>query len=511
MNKNQLQGNELALIILISIATLIFKIHPFVIYLWNNFKWHGLFILIASVFTALLFKYIKNSKSKEGIYIGKTKSIPIYLPEKERTTHAQVIGSTGTGKTESVILPWIIQDIKNGRGVLIVDGKSDSFFLNKLYAYTSKYNRKDDFRLFSLANFKNTYSFNPLRGKSSIEVSEKVFSTFNFESEYYKNIQYKIFCSLVELIKEYEVPTFREIHRLLTNSNELCSRLSNSKNDRVISQLNSFINLKHQEREERISGLEAQLSHFALGEEFLLFEETENLIDINFALENNQILYFQLPTMLYPFLASATGKMLLQSLQSAIARRHLSSKKSEFFSIYLDDFQDYIYEGFGALLNKSRSANIGMVFSHQSLGDLNKVSSAFEEIVLTNTNIKVIMRTSDPNTCEYFAKSFGTKSGQKITSQTSDSLFGINKTGMGTLRDVEEYIFHPNIFKKLSVGQGILSIPVHKSIVQVKVKFPMICNIETKDIPCIEKTVKGKVVSDKVKQKSSKIKMRKLI
>jgi len=87
----------------------------------------------------------------------------------------------------------------------------------------------------------------------------------------------------------------------------------------------------------------------------------------------------------------------------------------KFFSCILDDFQDYIYEGFGTILNKSRSANVGVVFCHQSLGDLDKVSEAFRNVVLTNTNIKIVMRMNDPETCDHFASTFGTKTTTKIT------------------------------------------------------------------------------------------------
>jgi TonB-dependent SusC/RagA subfamily outer membrane receptor len=36
--------------------------------------------------------------------------------------HTQVVGTTNAGKTESVILPWAIDDIKNGRGLILIDG-----------------------------------------------------------------------------------------------------------------------------------------------------------------------------------------------------------------------------------------------------------------------------------------------------------------------------------------------------------------------------------------------------
>lgn len=158
-------------------------------------------------------------------------------------------------------------------------------------------------------------------------------------------------------------------------------------------------------------------------------------------------------------------------------------EKPPFFSVILDDFQDYIYEGFGALLNKSRSANVGVVFSHQALGDLDKVSNAFRNIVLTNTNIKIIMRMNDPETCDHFAKTFGTKTITKVTQKTKDG--GV--TGDGSVRDVEQFNFHPNVFKKLGTGCGVMSIPHRDGVKTIRVKFSMHESLPVYDLPLIKK------------------------
>lgn len=160
--------------------------------------------------------------------------------------------------------------------------------------------------------------------------------------------------------------------------------------------------------------------------------------------------------------------------------------KAPFFSVILDDFQDYIYEGFGALLNKSRSANVGVVFSHQALGDLDKVSGAFRNIVLTNTNIKIIMRMNDPETCDHFAKTFGTKTITKVTEKTKDG--GV--TGDGSARDVEQFNFHPNVFKKLPTGWGIMSVPHRDGVKNIRMKFSMQKNLPIHALPPVVKHIR---------------------
>lgn len=158
----------------------------------------------------------------------------------------------------------------------------------------------------------------------------------------------------------------------------------------------------------------------------------------------------------------------------------------KFFSCILDDFQDYIYEGFASLLNKSRSANVAVVFSHQALGDLDKVSESFRNQVLTNTNVKIVMRMNDPDTCEHFAKTFGTTTTSKVTEKTKDG----ESTGDGSVREVEQYNFHPNVFKKLGTGVGVVGIPHLEGFKQVKVKFQMRENTPVVSMPYLEKKIR---------------------
>lgn len=514
---------ENALIAFGVLAFLYYKLAPKVISSFYKLKYNLInlanqywpWALIAFILLLFIsFFYFQKRKSKkeeekeEHTFLGHLKKknpiMPeksLLIPDKVRTTHTQVLGTTGCGKTESVILPWIVQDLQKGYGVLIIDGKSDSDFLEKLYGYTKKLNREKDFKLFSFSNIPKSHSFNPLSNGSAVEVAEKVFSSFKFESEYYKNIQYKVFLNLVTLAKEVTTPSFSLIHSLLTDMTLLENYLNRCTNPRAKASLLKLMSLKTTEREERTSGLEAQLSHFVQGECAALFEEGENTISINQALARGEVIYFQLPTMLYPVLSQATGRLVLQSLQSAVAKRHLSTNKdNKLFSVYLDDFQDYIYEGFGSLLNKSRSANIAMVFSHQSLGDLEKVSTAFRDVVLTNTNIKVIMRINDPATCEYFSKSFGTTASFKTTDQIEDGLIGKTTTGKGTLRKVEEFIFHPNVFKQIPIGSGIISIPKANKVEQKEVCFSRLKFITSQKLPLVKKTIQINSSSNKKKK-----------
>ena len=410
----------------------------------------------------------------------------VHIKTKQRIMHTQIVGTTNAGKTESVILPWAIQDMKQGRGLLLIDGKSDKDLLDKLYSYACKYGRQNDFRLFSLSNISKSQTFNPLTDGTADEITERLFSAFTFENQFYRSLQYEVLSQVLRIF-EYsnEIPTFLKLHQGITNYKHLERLLDASDAIPLKQWLGQFKNLSSTERDQRTSGLTSQLSPFAFGKTAALYNSTSPDINIEEALKQNHIVYFQLPVLLAPFLGSATGKLVLQSLQSAIANRHRGPKdERKFFSVFLDDFSEYLYPGFVSVLNKSRSANVGVVFAHQALGDIEALGESVSNAILTNSNVKVFMRGNDPKSAEHFSKIIGTKQATKTTERRKISLLGNQGTGDVSSREVEEFVVHPNCFKKdLGVGEAIMIIPHDRGSKSLRIKFDRFPDLTSCPLP----------------------------
>ncbi len=426
-------------------------------------------------------------QENDSVYCGLTdKRELIYIKPRQRTMHTQVIGTTNAGKTESVILPWAIQDIQQDKGLLLIDGKADRTLLDKLWAYTVKAGREKDFRLFSLSNTGESESFNPLLGGTPEEITERIFNAFDFENPFYRSIQYEV---LVQVIRIFhgakEIPTFLKLHQAISNASIL-AELADKCNDELLDEwINYFSHLSGSERDQRVAGLTSQLSHFAFGSASALFNQDSPSIQIDEALSQNKIVYFQLPALLSPFLGKATGKLVLQSLQAAIANRHRAPQQSQkFFSVFLDDFSEYLYPGFVTVLNKSRSANIGIVFAHQALGDIEALGDSVANAILTNSNIKVFMRGNDPDSAEYFSKVIGTNATVKFTERQKLGFWSIEKSGDVSAREVEEFIVHPNYFKReLGVGQAVMVVPHENGSRAIRVKFDKFEDLSACELP----------------------------
>lgn len=398
----------------------------------------------------------------------------VFIKTRQRSMHTQVIGTTNAGKTESVILPWAIQDIQQGRGLLLIDGKSDRGLLDKLWAYTVKAGRENDFRLFSLSNLLESSQFNPLVGGSAEEICERLFNSFEFENGYFKNIQFDVLIQVLRIFETAQVtPTFLKLYEAINNPSLLTSMLAGKNEKALDTWLTKFTSLSPKDREERTSGLISQLSQFAFGKTSSLFNAEKLQFTIDEALSKNLIVYFQLPVLLSPFMGKATGKLVLQCLQSAVANRHRDgNREPKFFSVFLDDFSEYLTESFVSILNKSRSAQVGVVFAHQALGDIKALGESVANSILTNANVKVFMRGNEPQSAEYFSKVIGTITTTKYTERQTKGTFTTEKTGEMSARDVEEFIFHPNEFKKtLGVGEAVMLLPHDAGTKAFKIKF----------------------------------------
>ncbi len=460
-----------------------------------------------------LFEKSITEKIDDSVFCGTTdKNEDIWVKPKQRAMHTQVIGTTNAGKTESVIVPWAIQDIHSGKGLLLIDGKADNSLIDKLWAYTVEAKREKDFRLFSLSRMDQSFQFNPLLGGTAEEITERVFNSFDFENPYYRSLQYEVMNQVMRIFEATNtIPTFQRLHQAICQPQLLDEMVQEVKDVALRQWVAFYCSLTRSDRETRTSGLLTAISHFSFGANAKLFNPEDGAITIDEALRTNQIVYFQLPVLLSPFLGKATGKLVLQSLQAAVANRHrlAQGEEKKFFSVFLDDFSEYLYEGFVTILNKSRSANVGIVFAHQALGDITVLGDPVANSILTNANLKVFMRGNDPDSAEYFSKVIGTITATKYTERQKKSVLGVDKSGDVSAREGEEFTVHPNVFKKeLGVGEAIMIIPHERGSKTVRIKFNKTDDLEPVKIPTVAKTTlklleQKKPKSKKEKQRSS--------
>ncbi len=498
-----------ALMALAVVLGFIFKNHlPKVERFYFNYfeeAYLSLFGVVALVVGAILYWFIKRTsdmrkraellcpywkKYDDSIEVGKTHDgIKLHLDDKQRTSHVQVIGTTGRGKTQSVVVPWAIRDLERGKSVILIDGKGSKDVIRSIYSYRNQLEEKtrnDDIIKsvevleFDLENY-DSITLNPLRNGSPQQITDRIFSSFEFDDPYYKSVQYDICGYLTKLLLETgETITFKSLYDLLTDDSILAKKVQKlSKEERLRKVLTAHLKESANERKKRNFGLISQLSPFAVGElsEFVNGGAKEVsleklLCEKKASVDDPKILLVSIPTLKYQTIGHQLGKLILQDLAYSVGKREDSAHK-EFMSVFLDEFSEFVYEGFVSLLNKARSANIGLHLCHQALSDLTNVSESFAKSINTNTNVKCLLGLNDPETADFYARHLGTRTTEKFTTQMQEKGFlkEFKETGMASLRDVEAYKVHPNELKEFYQGEGVLHFPTAKGVITEVISY----------------------------------------
>ncbi len=422
-------------------------------------------------------------KTDDSIRVGETiDGVGLNLSEKVRCGHVQILGSTGRGKTESVIVPWICRDILRGRNAVLIDGKGDPDILEKILQ-TGNQRISCEIEVFDLGNPDLGCAINPLQNGSPQQITDRIFTAFEFHDPYYKSVQYDLCGSIVQLIHSLnDVVTFKKLYELLTNDEVLSEAIANCKSQEINQKVAKILAAPKQGRDEKLSGLLSQLSPFATGEVAPLvngktdLRECRNISDIVLKNDETQrVLAVLIPTLKYQQIGHQLGKLILQELGWAIGERaSRCGKSAEFLPVFLDEFSAFVYPGFTNILNKARSSQVALHLSHQALSDLAIVSKEVAEVVVTNSNVKCILGLNDPNSADFIARHIGTSTEEKFTEQAEDVGHYFSKkekTGRLSIREVEAYKIHPNLLKNFMNGRGVIHFPTPLGNISEEIQF----------------------------------------
>ena len=391
---------------------------------------------------------LKNLELKEkwfhpnafGYSLISRKDIGISKIDFSRNT--VVCGTTGAGK--NVTLDNIIEDrLKQGLPVTFIDGKGDNEALRKFKALNEHYGRKC--YIFS-ERYPLSDNCNPILEGEASTIVDRLFSIFEWGEPYYADTNYIALERAVRALKKSNSPiTIQAIHDYIDS------------------------NLKTKETQNIINKL-SKINNSAFGK---LLSGKEDAITFSKIRDEKASIYIGLSTLGYPEVSSAIGKLFIYELMyhsySIFADRIDPEVKPKApFSVVIDELGSLITEDFISLVNKCRGAGIGVCVSFQLLSDLDSVSPQFRDRLIGNMNNFFIGHCHLESEAEFWSKMIGTAHNQKFTYQTQNEL----EQAMGSVRDVEEFLIHPNTFKNLKIGQFVVkSFFPHDYLDVIKVHF----------------------------------------
>jgi hypothetical protein len=410
---------------------------------------------------------------------------PVYLSERQRTTHRHVLGKTGSGKTESVLWPQVLQDVLDGKGCVLISGKGSDEEVATIKGIAQVAGRESDLRVFALPAWNQpalpSHTYNMVwveprtpegDGGDPVAVAERVFSVLPLGDNRYYNTQAQImFTNLCRLLhgmvdaSGFGQPfTMRDLAVCLKgvgNRNPawqgaLDHCLKRSRDQIAAREVVSQIDRLGREIHKALSGLVGAVDKFQAP---LVNAYTPDIV-MQEVLERNLIVYVQLPSNLFKIQAPSLGKVFLMDVQQEGSLRQVfrATRSQRPFSVVVDEFGRFADLSFVDSLNQLRDANLQFTVAHQSLADLELVSREFANSVWDNTRIKDVLNQDNPALCEMVAKSIGTlQEVVKTVRVEAGPLFTSLATREASTRVVEAYKLHPNRIKNLArCGQGFL-------------------------------------------------------
>lgn len=386
---------------------------------------------------------------------------PLFITNEMRAMHVNTIGTPGTGKTESFILPWSFQDIMRGNGVIIADAKGSMDFYKKLWTYVKKNQCPQKMFLINLGDPGFSNSYNPIFRGNAVELKDRIMGAFKWSEEFYMRASEHTLLTVLQAIEVAgKKATFNDLYLLLTEikaMEQLAMLVPDTReNFQIRRQLYHLIE-NYQKSMDNCAGLINNLMLMGQGGLNQIVNVYNPDVDLLEVYKQNEIVFFSLPTNLKGETSRAFGRMLLMDLKSTAGYIELGYVNKHFFPVFIDEFSEFANGEFIGWLNKSRSSGMAIHMAYQSLGDLKKVDPSFPVQVSDNTNLNVTFRVNDPDTAENISTKLGTYRTEKETRVVDRTLLTTSEGFRGTVREVDEFRVHPNILKcELKRGQALI-------------------------------------------------------
>ena len=420
--------------------------------------------------SSILFGHEKGKPNKKAI-----------LTEDQLNHHVHIVGASGFGK--SVLLSHVIQNrIASGSGLLFVDLKADFETIRQVVSTAKATGREKDLFIFSCGNPEFSSPYNVLKSGTANQLKDRIMGALNWSEEFYKNEASSFLLKLLRgltFVRDKKGTAF-DLGTVLKCTEDprtveaLLEQLPASETE-LIGQLEELASsLGKPDKYKALQGLRSQLEALMLSDIGPLLVANPSGIDLFDAIKNKKIVYVLLDSRTYGESAKALGRLILQDLKATSARidNEIPRHERTPFTVVVDEFADLATEEFLGFLDRARSSKIGVVVAHQEIADLSRISPEFSHRLMNSTSTLFAFLQKVPETSDLIASIGGTKTSKKVTEQAkSDWLFGDEKTGMKSIREVEEFNIHPNTVRSLGVGECVMvtKYPSSKSML-VKVR-----------------------------------------
>ncbi len=353
----------------------------------------------------------------------------IEIPDRHREGHFLCIGTTRVGKTR-VIENVIEADINKGYNVVIIDPKIDHSLFEKVVQVAAETGRMEDLILVNPIYPDLSSTIDPLSHHYMLEelVSHLVSGVSEGKEPYFKDVARSVSLAVVEA---FSILARYERRPLKFNLNDVKNSISQAALKELMAQVQAVDDPELMEDAKQVAmqlytitnnppdyfskisnGLAVALQELTAGNiGKIIGKAVTNRFITRLEEGKRVIVVIHLGSLLTHRAGYTLGKVILSMIQSFVGRRYSSKRKiNPQLTLIIDEFQNVLYRGIDDLFAKAGGAGVCIHGFCQSISQIYAaLGEDYGNVILDNTNTKMIMRVPDPATAQYVARYFGKK------------------------------------------------------------------------------------------------------
>jgi CxxC-x17-CxxC domain-containing protein len=311
----------------------------------------------------------------------------------DRRRHMYLIGKTGMGKS-TILENMIIDDIRAGRGVAVVDPHGD--LAEKVIQFIPS-NRINDVIYFNPADVNYPIAFNVVEqvaphlrhlvASGLIGVFQKLWA-----DSWGPRLEYILRNSILAIL-DYPNSTLLAVTRMLSDKSFRKKVIENIQ-DPVVKSFwtKEFAGYADKFAAEAVSPIQNKVGQF-LSSSLIrnIVGQTNSSIDLRQVMDEGKILIMNLSKgRIGEDNSELLGSMVITKIQlAAMSRVNVTEGDRRDFYLYVDEFQNFATDSFANILSEARKYRLNLIMGHQYIEQLNdKVKAA----VFGNVGTLVVFR-----------------------------------------------------------------------------------------------------------------------
>ena len=296
------------------------------------------------------------------------------IKEDDRRRHMYIIGKTGMGKS-SLLENMAIQDIRNGKGLCVVDPHGE--FAEKMLRAIPK-NRINDVVYFNPSDIEFPVAFNILEAvdpdKKNL-VASGLMGVFKkiWPDVWSSRMEYILNNAILALL-DYPGSTLLGVNRMMSDGN-FRKRIYTKITDPVVKAfwINEFDKWDDKFRKEAVAAIQNKVGQF-LSYTLVrhIIGQPKSTIDMREVMDNQKILIVNLSKgKIGEDAMRLLGGMIITKIQlAAMSRVDIPEAERKDFYLYVDEFQNFATESFANILSEARKYRLDLILAHQYINQL---------------------------------------------------------------------------------------------------------------------------------------------